>query len=346
MGTGGFVKIHRKVLNNPVLDDPWYQGAWVALLLLAGYDKHEALPKNNKPHLHPPVHIKPGQLAVSQRWLADEWNTDRNRVRRFLKRLEEAGMIVTRNPTRKVTRKPTHQTTQEKTHLYTIITICNWGRYQHTPSNGDPPFDPPKDPQLDPQGDPQLDPQLPASGSKQKAPEPHKKRKEVKEVIDPDPLLSDVREDLNLDGVDARPEPGVDPLDAWVDKAVAAAENNRRNREDVEERRAELHGLLREMAVWRMIPDIPRITPRQLWSYINLWDEWDGDAMKIRDSVHGFLKDEWRAKHKHMLHRLFEDIDRAEEWAQKGHLEWTADDDKTMALRRRKWAKRYDKEGK
>jgi hypothetical protein len=80
------------------------------------------------------VDIKRGQTGRSIEKLGEEWGWSRNKVKRFLKRLEDDHMIE---------RKPNH--------LTTIITICNYDKYQisskhHEPSN-EPPDEPPDEPQ-------------------------------------------------------------------------------------------------------------------------------------------------------------------------------------------------------
>ena len=65
------------------------------------------------------VPLERGQLAVSTRYLAQPWQWSKSRVARFLKKLKSRTMIGTEDGTG-----------------YTLITICNYNKYQSVQSDG------------------------------------------------------------------------------------------------------------------------------------------------------------------------------------------------------------------
>lgn len=84
------------------------------------------------------VDVKRGQTGRSIEKLAEEWKWSRNKVKRFLKRLEDDHMIE---------RKPNH--------LTTIITICNYDKYQLGFKDSEPSNEPPDEPSNEPPDEPQ-----------------------------------------------------------------------------------------------------------------------------------------------------------------------------------------------
>jgi hypothetical protein len=58
--------------------------------------------------------IKPGQIFTSQKKLARRWRWGKNRIKKFLDLLQNGLQMVT----------------YQSTHSWTMITICNWERYQ------------------------------------------------------------------------------------------------------------------------------------------------------------------------------------------------------------------------
>ena len=76
------------------------------------------------------VDIKRGQTGRSIESLVEDWKWSRNKVKRFLKRLEDDQMIE-----------------RKMNHLTTIITICNYDKYQLAEKINEPPDEPPDEPQ-------------------------------------------------------------------------------------------------------------------------------------------------------------------------------------------------------
>lgn len=101
----GWIKVHRQLLDNPMwLEEPFTKGqAWVDLLMLAdGVNDGK---------------YKRGTVYKSQKWLAERWGWSRNKVNRFLNRLEENHMVTV---------KRTYNGTQSGT----TITLVKYGFFQ------------------------------------------------------------------------------------------------------------------------------------------------------------------------------------------------------------------------
>lgn len=107
--TLGHVKLHRSICE----DDLWClepfskAQAWIDLLMNANWKPGVFAVRGNM------VNIERGQIGWSEIRMASRWMWSREKVRRFLSYLEKSGKI-----------------TQQKTHATTIITICNYDRYQ------------------------------------------------------------------------------------------------------------------------------------------------------------------------------------------------------------------------
>lgn len=118
----GYIKLHRGIADNPIWTrEPFSSGqAWVDLLLAANFKDTVIYIRKSK------VRLERGQLAWSQLTMAKRWKWSRNRVARFLKDLEEEGMIE-----------------QQSGHLTTITTICNYSKYQAFDTAGEAPDEAP-----------------------------------------------------------------------------------------------------------------------------------------------------------------------------------------------------------
>lgn len=104
----GWVKIHREMSSHWVWDCEFSTGqAWVDLLMSACHKPNKLQIKGQI------IDLKIGELARSEVTLARDWKWSRNKVRRFLKNLENDGMIE-----------------QKKGHLTSVITICNYSNFQ------------------------------------------------------------------------------------------------------------------------------------------------------------------------------------------------------------------------
>lgn len=73
--------------------------------------------------------LQRGQLVVSERFMAQAWRWERSKVHRFLTRLKTEQMI-----------EPLAN------HSATVVSVCNYDKYQFLPSGGEPPNEPPNEP--------------------------------------------------------------------------------------------------------------------------------------------------------------------------------------------------------
>lgn len=106
---GDWLKLYRRLADSELwLREPFSRGqAWVDLLMLARWKAGFVRIRGVK------VNLLPGQLAWSDRALAQRWQWNRRKVRRFLSVLEADSQI-----------------TQQKNNVTTVISIKNWERYQ------------------------------------------------------------------------------------------------------------------------------------------------------------------------------------------------------------------------
>ena len=106
-GVSGFVKLYRGWQDNPALTTAERKVAWIWLIENAAWKDtvHNVMGRT--------APILRGQICVSRAQLASAWNWSGSAVERFLTRLETEQMIG-------------RETGQGKS----IITICNYGKYQ------------------------------------------------------------------------------------------------------------------------------------------------------------------------------------------------------------------------
>jgi hypothetical protein len=111
--TAGWVCIHRQLADHPVWTGQRFTRgqAWADLILLASYADHVAFQGNR------PIEVKRGQLLTSQVKLAARWKWNRKTVRGFLEALKADMMVDI-------------QTSKETDTGYTLITLCNYDRFQ------------------------------------------------------------------------------------------------------------------------------------------------------------------------------------------------------------------------
>ena len=89
MSENGWIKIHRKIVNNWIWENPDYFRAWIDILLMVNHQEKK-ITINGKL-----VTIKRGEKLTSIVKLADRWHWSRNRVKRFLDLLEQDAMCTT-----------------------------------------------------------------------------------------------------------------------------------------------------------------------------------------------------------------------------------------------------------
>lgn len=111
MAYQGWVKMHRKIMDNAILwetSEPFdRRSAWMYLLMMANHENKDIRIDNNV------ITIHRGQHYTSIYKLAEKWHWSRNRVDRFLSMLNGAGMIL-----------------EDRTPRGTLLTIVNYGIYQ------------------------------------------------------------------------------------------------------------------------------------------------------------------------------------------------------------------------
>lgn len=109
----GYVKLHRKILENKYWLEPRKKSkfeAWIYLLLRASYKDREIIFGNVD------LSLKAGEFITSQLKLAEEWGWNRETVVKYLGRL-----------------KADNQVDYKTNNKFTVVSICNWNSYQ----NGD-----------------------------------------------------------------------------------------------------------------------------------------------------------------------------------------------------------------
>jgi len=106
----GWIKIWRQIWNNPLwFSEPFTKAqAWIDLLLGANHARDSFEVRGVE------IWIERGQVGWSEITMASRWKWSRDKVRRFLVRLESRDQIR-----------------QQKSNLTSIITICNYEVYQH-----------------------------------------------------------------------------------------------------------------------------------------------------------------------------------------------------------------------
>jgi hypothetical protein len=107
----GFVSVHRKIFENPVIgENPVYFRAWIWLLCEA---KYKPVRQRIAPGKSTTIELRRGQLSHARSFIAKALSLSEQRVRTFLNRLKIEGMISV-------------QINQGQM----VITICNYDEYQ------------------------------------------------------------------------------------------------------------------------------------------------------------------------------------------------------------------------
>ena len=105
----GFVYLHRKMLDNPIIcKDTDYMALWIYLLLNATHKGYDVLFEGKRISLHP------GQLITGRKSISTKLKINENKVQRILKTFESEQQIE-----------------QQTTPRNRLITILNWGLYQN-----------------------------------------------------------------------------------------------------------------------------------------------------------------------------------------------------------------------
>ena len=117
---GGWFAVSRTIFDHYVVgirDCPYTElEAWLWLLAEAAFEPTKVVNKGQ------PIVIDPGQIMAAYAYLAKVWDWSPDKVRWFLKRLQNEAMI---------TRWCATQGTNRNTNQIQILTICNYSNYQH-----------------------------------------------------------------------------------------------------------------------------------------------------------------------------------------------------------------------
>lgn len=103
----GWIKLHRKLLENPITQRSQYWHLWTFLLLRACHNESEFIWNGKRVTLHP------GQLLTGRKQLNQDTGISESTIERILSYLESE-----------------HQIEQQKTNKFRIIAVKNWEKYQ------------------------------------------------------------------------------------------------------------------------------------------------------------------------------------------------------------------------
>ena len=125
----GWIKVWRKIINSDIwIEKPFSKGqAWIDLLLLATASDHVSKRKGVEKR------YDEGTVHFSLCYLSERWGWSRNKVYRFIKKLQNDGMIVYQGRTGNGTMDGTVNGTTNGTALDTVLTVVNWALYQGKP---------------------------------------------------------------------------------------------------------------------------------------------------------------------------------------------------------------------
>jgi DNA-binding transcriptional regulator YhcF (GntR family) len=115
----GWIKLYRDIEDHWIFKDSEVFKRWVHLLMMANFEESKVLVGGNV------VVIEKGQMILSQQNMAEKWNISRQTLRTFLNHLEKDGMI-------------SRDFVQKTNHKITILTICNYSKYQDSSTTNQP----------------------------------------------------------------------------------------------------------------------------------------------------------------------------------------------------------------
>lgn len=105
----GWIKLHRKLLDNPIVfKDPDHLAVWMYLLLNATHTNYDTIFKNER------TLLKPGQLITGRKSISQKTKVNESKVQRILKTFENEQQIE-----------------QQTSNSNRLISILNWGSYQN-----------------------------------------------------------------------------------------------------------------------------------------------------------------------------------------------------------------------
>lgn len=106
----GYIKLYRKILDNPVITkDTEHLAVWIYLLLNATHKEKTTMFKGEK------ITLKPGQLLIGSKSMGEQLGINYVKVHRIINEFENEKQIE-----------------KQKSNKNTLITIVNWELYQET----------------------------------------------------------------------------------------------------------------------------------------------------------------------------------------------------------------------
>ncbi len=105
--SNGWIKLHRKIQDNPIWDRPEQLKAWLDLLLMATHKERTKFIKGEE------VILQQGEIDASFRYLSKRWNWSIGKVQRFINLLKKCSMIEVKTDTGQ-----------------NVVSICNYTTYQ------------------------------------------------------------------------------------------------------------------------------------------------------------------------------------------------------------------------
>ena len=104
----GWIKLHRKLLDNPIIvKDSDYLSVWIYVLLNATHKEYDTLFQSKR------ITLKKGQLITGRKSISEKLKINESKVQRILKTLENEQQIK-----------------QQKGNKNRLITILSWDKYQ------------------------------------------------------------------------------------------------------------------------------------------------------------------------------------------------------------------------
>ena len=104
----GWIKLHRKIWDNPIVTkDPDHLAIWMYLLTHASHKEHDVVWKGTR------TTLMPGQLITGRKKLSKETGVEEHKVERIIK-----------------TFKNEHQIEQQPSNHGSLFTIVAWDKYQ------------------------------------------------------------------------------------------------------------------------------------------------------------------------------------------------------------------------
>lgn len=108
MNNKGYIRLYRKILDNPVVNkDNDHLSVFIYLLLTANHSEKKVIFNGNQ------ITLKPGQLVTGRKNIAECCHVSESKVERILSKLESEQQIEQQKSTKK-----------------RVISVLNWGIYQ------------------------------------------------------------------------------------------------------------------------------------------------------------------------------------------------------------------------